>query len=200
MVFMAKLPTSHDFLPAAGRDSLLPTYDLMTRLMGVRRLHRTLIRQAALQPDARVLEIGCGTGNLSALAAKTADLIATDPDPKALTRARRKVPKARFEQAYAQDLPYADETFDAALSALMLHHLTPEARAEAFTEVFRVLKPGGAFHVVDITGHGALARSAQAHFSDDLVGPMRDAGLDAHEVSNARHRLLGQISYIEARK
>ncbi len=195
---MAKLPTSHDFLPAAGRDSLLPTYDLMTRLMGVRRLHRTLIRQADLQPGTRVLEIGCGTGNLSALAARTADLTATDPDPKALRRARRKVPKAHFEQAYAQDLPYSDETFDAALSALMLHHLTPDARTEAFTEVFRVLKPGGAFHVVDITGHGALAHSARAHFSDDLVGPMRDAGFDAHEVTNARHRLLGQISYIKA--
>jgi len=172
----------------------------MTRVMGVPRLHRALIQQAVLQPGDRVIEIGCGTGNLSALAARTADLIAIDPDPKALTRARLKVTRARFELAYAQDLPYPDESFDAGLSALMLHHLAPEARFEALTEMFRVLKPGGVFHVVDITGHGVLAHSAQAHLSEDLVGPLRDAGFDAHEVANERHRFLGQASFIKAMK
>jgi ubiquinone/menaquinone biosynthesis C-methylase UbiE len=197
---MTKLPPTHDFLPAAGRTSLLPTYDLMTRLMGVPRLHRALIRQADLRPGQHVLEIGCGTGNLSALAAPHVDLIATDPDAKALTRARRKVKGARFEQAYVQALPYPDATFEVALSALMLHHLTPEAKVEGAAELFRVLTRGGVFHVVDITGHGVLAHGASPHFGDDLLMLLADAGFEPREVAAERHRLLGQVSFIEARK
>lgn len=197
---MTELPPTHGFLPAAGRNSLLPTYDLMTRLMGVPRLHRALIRQADLRSGQRVLEIGCGTGNLSALAAPHVDLIATDPDPKALARARRKVKGARFEQAYAQELPYPDEAFDMALSALMLHHLTHQTKIEGFAELFRVLKPNGAVHVVDIISHGTRAHGSKPHFGDDLVTLLADAGFEAREVASERQRLLGQVAFIEARK
>ena len=54
----------HDYLPAAGHDALLPGYDLLTRLFGFNRVHEKLIGQAELADGQRVLEIGCGTGNL----------------------------------------------------------------------------------------------------------------------------------------
>jgi ubiquinone/menaquinone biosynthesis C-methylase UbiE len=54
-------------LPAAGKDWLLPFYDPLTKLLGVEASHRKLINQAAVSPSHRVLEIGCGTGNLAIL-------------------------------------------------------------------------------------------------------------------------------------
>ncbi len=57
------------FLPGMRHAWLLPLYDPFTRLAGVGRVHRRLLDQAGLRPGQRVLEIGCGTGNLL-LAAK----------------------------------------------------------------------------------------------------------------------------------
>src|ERR1700742_4977351 len=84
---------SHDYMPAAGHDAFLPGYDLLTRLFGFNRVHQRLIGQAELADGRRVLEIGCGTGNLALRAKRThpsIDIIGSDPDPLALKRAQRK--------------------------------------------------------------------------------------------------------------
>lgn len=150
----------HDYLPAAGKDALLPCYDLFTALLGVAKVHRTLIGQAGLSPGQRVLEIGCGTGNMS-LRLKRAhpgvEFVGSDPDPLALRHARRKARRLtgiRFERGYAQRLPYADASFDRVLSALMLHHLDDATKRAAAAEVARVLRPGGRLHLVDMTAQG----------------------------------------------
>ena len=49
------------YLPAAGRDALLPLYDPFTKLFGIDALRMALLEQAALQPHHRVLDVGCGT-------------------------------------------------------------------------------------------------------------------------------------------
>ena len=54
----------HDYLPATGHEALLPAYDLIARLMGFSRVYPRLIAQAELADGQRVLEIGCGTGNV----------------------------------------------------------------------------------------------------------------------------------------
>lgn len=148
----------HDYLPAAGHDALLPGYDLLTRLFGFNRVHETLIAQAELADGHRVLEIGCGTGNLAILAKKThpaVSVVGSDPDPLALNRAQRKAAQLNgicFERGYAQRLPYADGEFDRVLSSMMLHHLDDDAKSAAAAEVFRVLRPGGRLHLVDMGG------------------------------------------------
>ncbi|HVT70087.1 MAG TPA: hypothetical protein VHF26_20230, partial [Trebonia sp.] len=53
------------YLPGMGLDWLLPLYDPFTRLLGIEPAHRMLAGQADLGSAQRVLEIGCGTGNLS---------------------------------------------------------------------------------------------------------------------------------------
>src|ERR1700675_3216395 len=117
----------HDYIPAAGRDALLPGYDLLTRLSGFNHVRDRLIGQAQLADGHRVLEIGCGTGNLAIRAKKSQpgiSAIGSDPDPLALKRAQRKATRLsgiRFEQVYAQRLPYADGEFDRVLSSMMLH-------------------------------------------------------------------------------
>lgn len=147
------------YLPAAGHDWALPLYDPFVALMGGNATRRVLIEQAAIQPGQRVLEIGCGTGSLvleiKRLLPQT-DVTGLDPDPKALARAKRKAARGgfavRFDQAFADAMPYPDRSFDRVFSSFMLHHLPSDVKSAALREVRRVLKPGGAFHLLDFAG------------------------------------------------
>lgn len=216
---MTKHPPSkaepHDYLPAAGHDRLLPFYDLLSRLTGASKLHRRLVEQAGLATGQRVLEIGCGTGNLAILAKRAEpgiDLVGSDPDPLALARARRKARRLTgisFERGYAQRLPYPDASFDRVLSSLMLHHLDHDAKVATAAEVTRVLRPGGSLHVVDFEGdlHGMHARLAKrvmksghpAHNKGDgLPQLFSAAGLDCVQVGTRRHRVMGEVVYYRA--
>ncbi|MEU8664913.1 class I SAM-dependent methyltransferase [Actinoplanes philippinensis] len=145
-----------DYLPGMGRHWLMPLYDPFSLLLGAGRLHRALLDAAGIRAGQRVLEIGCGTGNLlTALARRTSGVDAggIDPDRSALRRARRKAQRGglpvRYEYAFAAALPLPDAHIDVALSSLMLHHLDGPGRDRALREVRRVLAPGGRLHVLD---------------------------------------------------
>jgi ubiquinone/menaquinone biosynthesis C-methylase UbiE len=187
----------HDYLPAAGHDRFLPAYDLLTRVLGSRPVYDELIAQAALFDGARVLEVGAGTGNVTIRASQavpSAEVTALDPDPRALERARRKAagrPGIRFEQGYAQQLPYADDTFDRVLSSMMLHHLAPDVKVAALAEAFRVLKPGGEMHIVDIVqGHRHVQTTA-----GEIPELMRLTGFDSSVTGRHRLRFFGPVQY-----
>ena len=73
-----------------GGSALTPFYDLVHRLSGLGAVHAEMIRMAELAPGQRVLDIGCGTGNL--LLALGSDhpgveIEGLDPDPRPLARA-----------------------------------------------------------------------------------------------------------------
>jgi ubiquinone/menaquinone biosynthesis C-methylase UbiE len=204
-----------DYIPAFGKDALLPFYDLLTRVLGMNKTYDRLVAQAELAPGLRVLEIGCGTGNVTTRVKRAepgADVIGTDPDPLALARAQRKaqgLAGIRFERAYAQELPFADGEFDRALSSMMLHHLAEDVKAGALAEVHRVLRPGGTLHIVDIGGHttahhGLAARwmkrnpHAAGNLGDAIPRLLRAAGFDCAEVGTRRHRLIGQLTFYRA--
>lgn len=202
----------HDYLPAAGHDALLPTYDLMSRLLGMKHVHEAIIAQAELGDARRILEIGCGTGNL-VIHAKRAhprlDVVGCDPDPRALDRARRKTNEIRFERAYAQRLPYADGEFDRVLSSMMLHHVGEDAKMAAAQEVFRVLRPGGRLHLVDLGGDATTDRGltarlirrnhhAAGNLGDAIPRLLRAAGFDCARVATHRQRIVGRLDYYRA--
>ncbi|WP_036468346.1 class I SAM-dependent methyltransferase [Mycobacterium genavense] len=211
---MTKYPP-HDYLPAAGRDAFLPGYDLMSRLFGLRRVHQRLIDQAELANGQRVLETGCGTGNLTIRVKRPypgAEVIGSDPDPLALRRSQRKAEQLtgiRFEQAYAQHLPYDDGQFDRVLSSMMLHHLQGDAKTGAAAEICRVLRSGGRLHLVDMGGDmtaadGLAARlvrhspHAAGNLGDAIPRLLRSAGLDCNEVATERHWFVGRLTYYRA--
>src|SRR5262245_4736164 len=209
------LITRHDYLPAFGIDALLPFYDLLTRVLGMGSAYDELVAQAELAEGLRVLEIGCGTGNVTVRAKRAAprsDMIGLDPDPLALPRAQRKVrgmTGIRFERGYAQELPFADGEFDRVLSSMMMHHLDEDVKAAALAEVHRVLRPGGRFHIVDIGGqptvhHGVAARWAKknppvaGNLGDALPRLLRSVGFECTEVGTRRNRLIGQLTFYRA--
>ncbi|KAA0085639.1 class I SAM-dependent methyltransferase [Mycolicibacterium sp. P9-64] len=188
----------HDYIPAAGFDMFLPGYDALTRLLGMRPAYDEFVAQVELFDGVRVLEIGCGTGNVMARLKRAepgAQLTGMDPDPRALARAGRKfrgVAGVRFDRGYAQEVPYADKSFDRVLSSMMLHHLDDDVKTAALSEVFRVLRPGGSMHVVDIVGHHA----ASAH--DDSVIPtlLKDRGFEGvAELGSRRLRFVGPVHF-----
>jgi ubiquinone/menaquinone biosynthesis C-methylase UbiE len=209
------LAAQHDYIPAAGRDALLPGYDLLTRLLGMNRVYDTLVAQAELGAGLRVLEIGCGTGNVTTRVKRAepgVDVVGTDPDPLALARAERKtrgMTGIRFERAYAQALPFADGEFDRVLSSMMLHHLDDDVKAGAAAEIHRVVRPGGTLHIVDIGGHttahdGLAARfmmrspHAAGNLGDAIPRLLTTAGFDCTEVGTRRNRLIGQLTFYRA--
>jgi ubiquinone/menaquinone biosynthesis C-methylase UbiE len=205
----------HDYIPAFGKDALLPFYDLLTRVLGMGRVYDELVAHAELADGLRVLEIGCGTGNVTLRAKRAApgaDVIASDPDPLALARAQRKargMTGIRFERAYAQELPFADGEFDRALSSMMLHHLDEDVKAGALAELHRVLRPGGQLHIVDIGGHttahhGLAARwmkdnpHAAGNLGDAIPRLLRSVGFECTEVGTLRNRFIGQLTFYRA--
>ena len=118
---MAETPRT--YLPAAGHDWLLPLYDPVVKLLGSESAHRQLLEQAGIRPGHRVLEIGCGTGNLALLVKRLqpgAEVVGLDPDPKALARARRKAERevlsVQLDRRFADMLPYPDGSFERVLS------------------------------------------------------------------------------------
>ena len=194
---------------------MLPAYDLLTRVLGMNKAYDMLVAQAELADGLRVLEIGCGTGNVTTRvkrAAPGADVIGSDPDPLALARAQRKargMTGIRFERAYAQELPFADGEFDRVLSSMMLHHLDDDVKAGAAEEIYRVLRPGGTLHIVDIGGHttghhGLAARwmkdnpHAAGNLDDGIPRLLRTVGLDCAEVGTRRNRFIGQLTFYRA--
>jgi ubiquinone/menaquinone biosynthesis C-methylase UbiE len=96
----------------------------------------------------QVLEIGGGTGaNLPHYGPAVESLTMTEPQPAMLRRLQRKVseqaPAAHVLRAPAEDLPFADGTFDVAVSTLVLCGVDDQPRA--LRELRRVLRPGGQF-------------------------------------------------------
>lgn len=133
--------------------------------------HRWLFDQIDLAPEARILEVGCGSAafwqeNLdripSGWGVTLTDFSAGMLDGARTTLARSER-RFQFTQADAQNLPFADVAFDAVIANHMLYHVPDRPRA--LGEIARVLKPGGRLyaatngsrHLVEI--EDALRRS-----------------------------------------
>ena len=210
------MESSRTYLPAAGHDWLLPLYDPFVKLLGGDAVRGALLRRAALRPGHRVLDVGCGTGTLAMMIKRLhpdVEVVGLDPDSKALVHARRKAARAalsiRFDQGFADELPYPEASFDRALSSFMFHHLPPDEKGRMLRAVRRVLKPGGEFHMLDFEGPEDGAHSFLAHLlhSSDRMGDnsesrvlslMTQAGLPDPKKVGRRAMLFGHIAYYRA--
>jgi SAM-dependent methyltransferase len=109
--------------------------------------HRPDYAQAAVRwtlepaPGLRVLDLGAGTGKLTAtLVELGAEVIAVEPDPAMLTELRRALPTVRALPGSAEGLPLPDASVDAVVAGNAMHWFDMDV---AGPEMARVLAPGG---------------------------------------------------------
>lgn len=154
-------------VPPQTRGAVLkwqaPFYDAECALVGLRKgFRRATLRHARLNTGEQILDIGCGTGVLTQLAAEavgsSGEAVGIDPSVPMITLARKNAVRAKsratFKPGIIEQLSFANKRFDVVLSSLMLHHLPPELKREGLSEVYRVLKPGGRLLAVDFDRPG----------------------------------------------
>lgn len=142
--------------PDANRamfDHVAACYDRMNRILSLgldRRWREQTIKALAPRADERILDLGCGTGDLALEVLRQcpeAAVVGVDPAEEMLAAAREKVAAVGREEDVslqvgdATSLAFADDSFDGVMSAFVLRNLAD--RPGAFAEMGRTLRPGG---------------------------------------------------------
>lgn len=117
---------------------------------GERRFRQLALQGLEIHPDTEVLDLCCGAGQTTQFLVQSSDRVTgLDASPLALQRAARNVPKAKYVEALAEAMPFADEQFDLVHTSVALHEMTATELRQILQEVYRVLKPGGVFALID---------------------------------------------------
>jgi demethylmenaquinone methyltransferase/2-methoxy-6-polyprenyl-1,4-benzoquinol methylase len=129
-------------------------YDLMNRLMtGFQdvRWRRQVIRLAGPQPNSRLLDLGAGTGDLAreALRQQPASRVTAADFTLEMMRVGQRLGPLDFSAADALRLPFADASFDAAVSGFLMRNVIDLHKA--LEEQYRVLRRGGRIVILDTT-------------------------------------------------
>jgi ubiquinone/menaquinone biosynthesis C-methylase UbiE len=197
------------FLPGMGRTWLLPLYDVFSRIAGARALHERAVELAGIGPAEAVVDVGCGTGNLSlAVLAAQPDALVTglDPDGAALRiaarKARRRGLTLTLVQGYADRIPAQHSTLDHVVSSLAMHHVDDDGRVAFAQDALRALRPGGKVTVVDIGGPARNPEDGHhpAHGPSHVLRHVPDAlrSRVAHNPAVARNLDDGIVALLAA--
>jgi len=206
--------------PAQTEGSLIrwaPYYDLVTNLMTLGqapRLRKTTVDQALIRLSDSVLDVGCGTGEVTLLAktrARHGSVYGIDPAPEMIAVARKKAARKKldidFRVGVIEALPFPDSSIDVVTSSLMMHHLPENVKVRGLAEIYRVLKPGGRLLIADFmrptgsflnhlfiafTRHRGLQKGIE-----DLTGLLRAAGF--HQITQSEEKVL-VIGFLRAAK
>ena len=153
-----------------GRGIALPPEEEFERYCA--QLYHAVAGQVPLAGKA-VLDVGSGRGGGASYIQRhlgAAETVGCELAEHAVAFARKvhgAVPGLSFRQGDATALPFAAESFDAVVNVESAH-CYPD-RAAFFSEVFRVLKPGGHFLVADFTPPRVAAERARAEIGEDLA-------------------------------
>lgn len=148
--------TERAFTPAAGRFTPMQFYDSGVAILTREAVWRRQILQL-LRPryGDTILDVGCGTGSLALLikrAAPGAHVVGLDPDPEALSIARRKADAAGIEiewrQGFARDAADCG-AFDKVVSSLVFHQVPVEEKKAGMEAMFAAAKAGGTICIAD---------------------------------------------------
>jgi ubiquinone/menaquinone biosynthesis C-methylase UbiE len=136
-------------------DALIPVYNRLFEVLAGRRheaFRRHVLELADLEGSECLLDAGCGTGMMALrIAARHPDCTVhgIDISPKMIAVARRDAETqglaVDFRAGSITALPYADASFDVALTNIMYHHLDLAEKRRAVAEIARVLRPGGRY-------------------------------------------------------
>ncbi|PJA02414.1 hypothetical protein COX73_00885 [bacterium (Candidatus Gribaldobacteria) CG_4_10_14_0_2_um_filter_36_18] len=120
-------------------------YDVLNLLIPYQELLETICDELEIKPGEKILEAGCGTGNLALkIKERGAKVVGLDNCQEALDIYRKKDPTAELVLAdLAKKLPFPDNYFDKIASNNTLYAVPREKRDQLMKESLRILKPGG---------------------------------------------------------
>ena len=190
-------------------------YDLIANFFSLEKFYKKIAGQIAPESKGHILDVGTGTANL-AIAIKRKSpktkILGIDPDGKILEIAKGKIRKEKLDikllKAFAQELPFKNQSFDYVVSSFAIHHIPSQLKNQAFYEMYRVLKKGGTILIIDIgKPKNLLAKIVGTIFSlVESVGPnlrgfipqaLKETGFgDVKEIESK----FGLISFYRARK
>jgi demethylmenaquinone methyltransferase/2-methoxy-6-polyprenyl-1,4-benzoquinol methylase len=176
-------------------------YDGISRLAalsvgGEGRFRRLALAGLTVSPETKVLDLCCGSGQATQLLVQySRDVTGLDASPLSLKRARQNVPQASYVEAFAEKMPFPDEHFDLVHTSAAMHEMEPAQLRQIIKEVYRVLKPGGMFALVDfhrptnpVFWPGVAlflwlfeTETAWALLDTDLAGALREVGFAVGE-------------------
>lgn len=179
---------------AAFFDAMADEWDLRLDLQELSSQLARGVEELGVRPDERILDVGCGTGNLTrALLERLSPegrITAIDIAPRMIRAARRKIRDARvdFRVADARKLPLPDSSFDRVICFSVWPHI--DDREVAAAEMVRVLKPGGTLHIWHAAARGKINEIHAA-----AGGPLRrDLLPPAHETAELLARCGLRVS------
>lgn len=160
----------------------------------VRRAWSELLLPVLPPAPASVVDLGCGTGSLSALLAEAGyEVHGLDLSERMVAAARAKVGGAEFRQGDATRPPYPAGSFDVVLARHVLWALPDPAAA--LTRWRALLKPGGRLVLVEgrwSTGAGLTAAECVALLGEGEVRPLRDPALWGREIDDERYLVVAR--------
>ena len=189
-------------------------YDTIVNLITLghaNKIRQMTVELAGIQPGQAVLDVGCGTGDLT-LAAKKAvgqdgSVTGIDAAAEMIEVATNKANKQQlvidFQVAPIEKLPFPDNSFDVVINSLVMHHLPAQVKKDGLAEIYRVLRPGGTFFILDFApmpnkidrirslhfGHG----SGQGNSIFDLVPLVEKYGFESVSAGSTPVRMFGYL-------
>ncbi len=146
---------------------------------------------------ASVLELGCGKAEKTYLIAqKAASILALEVDETqlAIHKTSTAGKNIRFEHGGAENIPASNASFDLVLMFKSLHHVPAELMEIAFSEIHRVLKPGGMVYISEPVFAGEFNEILRLFHDEQTVRELAFAAVK-NAVSSGQFSLVQQTFF-----
>jgi ubiquinone/menaquinone biosynthesis C-methylase UbiE len=148
---------------------------------------------------AKVLELGCGNAEKTRIVAqKAASILALEVDEIQLVKnvSITDLPTVTFARGGAEHIPAADSSFEIVLMFKSLHHVAIEQMDNAFTEIHRVLKPGGVAYLSEPVYSGDFNEILQL-FNDEKATREAAFAAELRAISSHQLELVTQTFFLQ---
>jgi demethylmenaquinone methyltransferase/2-methoxy-6-polyprenyl-1,4-benzoquinol methylase len=197
-------------------------YDAISRTAalsvgGEQRFRQLAVEGLTLEPTTKILDLCCGSGQATqVLVQYSQNVVGLDASPRSIQRAQHNVPQADYVEAFAEQMPFGENEFDLVHTSAAMHEMNPTQLRQILSEVYRVLKPGGIFTLVDFHRPTNLlfwpglalflwlfeTETAWELINTDLMNVLADVGFCLSDSSTSQPTLYagGSLQVIQVQK